>query len=58
MNGVAGGAEKGVPDGGGRGVVATVALSKPRNDSAATGAKSLWSRAKDDSRFACSVSTS
>ena len=57
-NGVVGGAGEGVSGGGAEGTRLMVAFSKAKNDSAATGAKSVCSSAYDDARFAESVSMS
>ena len=58
VNGVVGGAGDGVSGGGAEGTRLVVALSSAKNDSAATGAKSVCSSANDAARFAESVSTS
>ena len=55
---VVGGAEEGMSGGAAEGTRVMVALSKAKNDFAATGAKSICSSANDDARFASSVSTS
>jgi len=60
VNGVVGGADEGVSGGGAEGMHTRlmVALSRGKNDIAATGVKSLCRSANDDARLAESVSTS
>ena len=57
-HGVVGGADEGVSGGGAESTRLIVALSRAKNDSAATGAKSFCRSAYADARFAESVSTS